>query len=359
MNFLFEPIPPDNIWNETTSPIAFSIGEFAVRWYSLFIFIGFFFAILLTIIKLWKFYKVPVDPFYWYCMMGIPTSILGGRIWSCMIGDAKWYEFFNFATGGMAIEGAVILTVILGLCWFPYILRKPKYQVRDIFSEPVAVRQVSTWVYADAIVPTILIGQIIGRWGNYFNQELYGPIVTNEAFANWLKIHLPYMYVQNDGNYHQPLFLWEGLLNAGGLLLLYIGAEFVPNKKSGDLAISYFLWYGIVRLCLEPLRASSYTFWLTYLMSSLWVAVALILLLFNHLLIWKIRKYHLFLLIKTYIIYFSIKWWQSLKLKIFRHTKSQKTEEIRKIININDQKYQNQKQHFIRSHQQMLYYLGR
>jgi phosphatidylglycerol:prolipoprotein diacylglycerol transferase len=141
--------------------------------------------------------------------------------------------------------------------------------------------------------------------------------------------------------------------------LLYIGAEFVPNKKSGDLAISYFLWYGIVRLCLEPLRASSYTFWLTYLMSSLWVAVALILLLFNHLLIWKIRKYHLFLLIKTYIIYFSIKWWQSLKLKIFRHTKSQKTEEIRKIININDQKYQNQKQHFIRSHQQMLYYLGR
>jgi phosphatidylglycerol:prolipoprotein diacylglycerol transferase len=69
------------------------------------------------------------------------------------------------------------------------------------------------------------------------------------------------------------------------LLLLYVGAEFIPHKKAGDQAIAYFIWYGIVRLCLEPLRDSQFSYKMTYIMSALWVVIGVVLLISNHLLI--------------------------------------------------------------------------
>jgi phosphatidylglycerol:prolipoprotein diacylglycerol transferase len=66
------------------------------------------------------------------------------------------------------------------MIYFLLILRLPKFQIRDDeFGEKPAVRRVSIWVYADCIVPAILLGQVIGRWGNYFNQELYGSIIND------------------------------------------------------------------------------------------------------------------------------------------------------------------------------------
>ena len=131
------------------------------------------------------------------CLIGIPVAILGARFWSCCIGDCQWYQFFDFSTGGLAIQGGVVLTVIAALIFFPLILKSNKYKVRDIKTDPQdpQVRQVSMWVYVDAIVPCILIGQVLGRWGNYFNQELYGSIISDQSFMAWLRDHLPYMYV--------------------------------------------------------------------------------------------------------------------------------------------------------------------
>jgi phosphatidylglycerol:prolipoprotein diacylglycerol transferase len=73
----------------------------------------------------------------------------------------------------------------------------------------VAVRQISSLLYFDIIIPSILIGQVIGRWGNYFNQELYGPIVTSDRMIDFLKNFLPYMNVTSiiQPGWHQPLFL--------------------------------------------------------------------------------------------------------------------------------------------------------
>ena len=81
----------------------------------------------------------------------------------------------------------------------------------------------------------------------------------------WLCKYLPYMY--KNGAYYQPLFLYEGLINLAGFLILYFGLEFIKQIKAGTIGVSYILWYGVVRLCLEPLRDSQYSFLATYVLS--------------------------------------------------------------------------------------------
>ena len=287
--------PPSNMWDESDK-IAFSIGSFTVAWYGIFMLIGFILAIFAAVMKLWKWYKVPVDAFYWFCLMGIPTAILGARFWSCCLGDAKWHDFFDFKTGGMAIEGGVVLTVLLACWWFPFILKRPSFQIRDLSKDnkdPV-IRRVSMWVYADAIIPCILLGQVVGRWGNYFNQELYGPVVTNETMCSFLQHCLPWMYVANDNAYRQPLFLYESFANFCFFFIIYFGIECIPTRKAGDLGIIYFLWYGVLRMCMEPFREKQFTFTSTYVMTGIWIAVALVLLVLNEVVFPKLRHYQVY-----------------------------------------------------------------
>ncbi len=293
MNWLTTVPGPDNPFDVLAgdgSEIAFHIGSLTIAWYGLFVFFGFVAAIIFAVIKLWKWYKVPVDPFYWFCLMGIPMAIFGARFWSCCLGDAKWNSFWEFKGGGLAIEGGVMFTVLLACWWFPFILKRPKYQIRDLSKDtnkPV-IRRVSMWVYVDAVVPCILLGQFFGRWGNYFNQELYGPTLNNDSFCWFLRDCLPRMYI--NGEWHHPLFFYEALANLAFFLILYFGIEMIPSRKAGDLGIVYFLWYGILRMSLEPLRASQYTFHVTYITTGLWIAAGIIILLLNHLLICKLRN---------------------------------------------------------------------
>ena len=314
---LFSPVAPDPSvpYVPGVSNVAFTIGSLSIDWYGIFITIGFVLAIVLSILKLKLWYKVKTDPFYYYCLMGIPLAIIGARFWSCCIGDGHWNEFFLFWRGGLAIQGGVIADIILALWWFPFILKKPKYRVRDALLSPEkpAVRQVSMWVYADAIIPCILIGQIVGRWGNYFNQEVYGLLITptdgNMWFLNFMSKVLPYMYVNNLGGYVQPLFLYEGMINSVGLIFLYVCMEFIPKVKSGTIGMSYFLWYGIVRISLEPLRYQQYTFDNTYIMTGIWIGLAAIAILLNQLsIIPKTRKYRCKFWIGENIVW----WWNSM-----------------------------------------------
>ena len=307
------PPGPSKYWNDDART-AFSIGNFTIEWYGVFVAIGFILAIVLVIVKLNFWYKIKSDPFYYYCLMGIPLAILGARFWSCCIGDAQWSSFFNIRNGGLAIQGGVIADILLAFWWFPFILKKPQYHIRDTLLTPEqpVVRQVSMWLYADAIMPCILIGQIIGRWGNYFNQELYGAIITpseaNMWYLNFLSKVLPYMYVKDNSNYMQPLFLYEGILNFVGLILIYVAMEFIPKIKAGSLGISYIIWYSLIRICLEGLRDAQFSFKTgTYTMCGLWFGFAIVLLLLNQCnVIPKTRKYHCKFMIYEDTIYFWI-----------------------------------------------------
>jgi phosphatidylglycerol:prolipoprotein diacylglycerol transferase len=83
------------------------------------------------------------------------------------------------------------------------------------------------------------------------------------------------------------------------LALIFFVGEFIPKKKLGDLGFFYFIWYGILRLSLEPLRESQYSFTSTYVMSALWLAIGIILIVLNHTVLYRIRKYSLIQTIKN------------------------------------------------------------
>ena len=210
-----------------------------------------------------------------------------------------WYPMLFLAVGiennvsGLKLFIFTLIMYILVITIFPYILRKPKYNVKTKFNNNVYVRQVSMWVYADAIIPCILVGQIIGRWGNFFNQEVYGAIVINpEVSFAWLKTLMPAVYDNMfiNGSFRQPLFLYESFANFWVFLILYVGLEFVKFRKAGDLGILYFVFYGIVRLIMEPFRDNDFEFVATIVTSVLFIVIGITLLVLNHLVISKNRK---------------------------------------------------------------------
>lgn len=285
-NTLLGSVPaPEHIW---TSEDAIAFGP--VRWYAIFIIIGFIVAIVASCLKMWKRYKISTEPFYWFILFGVPLAIFGANFGSCVLGrpaGKDWSEFWTQFGTGLAIEWGILFVVIAALIYFPLVLKRPKYRVRDVFGPTHEVKKVSFWMYADAIMPCILIAQFVGRWGNYFNQEVYGATVTNDSLAWFLHNCLPYMYV--GGEWKQPLFLWEGLANLAMFFILYFGIEFIPQRKAGDMAGGYILWYGSLRLGLEPLRDQQYKSMTTMIFSGIFVAVGALIILYNHLLACKVR----------------------------------------------------------------------
>lgn len=297
----------DNHLTDSSSPpippIAFWIGESPIYWYGIMIFFGFMFAITLIVLKLKYWYKIPIEPFYWFTFLAIPIAILGARTWSYVIGDSSaatasefFKEFWEFQ--GLAIQGGVFAVFAVSLIYFPMILRKDKYKVRTKLNGIEQIKQVSSFVYADAILPAVLVGQAIGRWGNMFNQELYGSIVTNpsESFG-WLETLFPSVYEQmfiatETGGieyFRQPLFLYESFSNIILFLILWVGFDFFYRRKAGDLAAGYFIGYGIIRLIMEPLRAEEFNFTSTIVVTSLTIFFSVIFIILNHLVISKNR----------------------------------------------------------------------
>lgn len=121
------------------------------------------------------------------------------------------------------------------------------------------------WKWADVIVPGVFVMQAIGRWGNFFNQELYGPPTTlpwgiaiecENRVAAWSCAQYP----EATTAFH-PLFLYESLSGLlGAVTLLWLARRFGPRLRPGDLALLFFAWYAVVRFALEPLRTGNWTF---------------------------------------------------------------------------------------------------
>ena len=114
----------------------------------------------------------------------------------------------------------------------------------------------------DTIVPTILLGQAIGRWGNFFNSEVYGQTVALNSGWNWLPgvISGQMGWDCAEGMIHVPLFLIESMLNIAGYFLIAYLIPFLwkKNRGLGVLSGFYLLWYGVVRIIMEPLRDSNF-----------------------------------------------------------------------------------------------------
>ncbi|MGH1026697.1 prolipoprotein diacylglyceryl transferase, partial [Bacillus paranthracis] len=111
------------------------------------------------------------------------------------------------------------------------------------------------WKLADIAAPSILLGQAIGRWGNFMNQEAHGDEVTRQFLEG---LHLPdfiinQMYI--DGVYYHPTFLYESLWNFAGVILLLALRK--VNLRRGELFFTYLIWYSVGRFFVEGLRTDS------------------------------------------------------------------------------------------------------
>ena len=148
----------------------------------------------------------------------------------------------------------------------------------------------SFWKWADVVAPGLFVMQAIGRWGNFFNQELYGP-PTNLPWgiaidcAHRVAAYPCTTYPEATTGF-QPLFLYESISGIlGAITLLWIARRWGPRMRPGDLVLIWFIWYAAVRLVLETLRTENWTLLgipTAMIVSTVVIVVAALLLVYRH-----------------------------------------------------------------------------
>lgn len=229
-------------------PVAFSIGPLEVRWYGLLIVSGIILAYFVAQREALK--RGLGDDFLSDLLIwAIPIAIISARIYYVSM---KWDYYsvhpdkiIEIWNGGIAIHGALIGSFLTG-----YIFCR--------------IKKVSFLKVADILAPSILIGQIVGRWGNFVNQEAYGGPVSLEFLQNLLlpDFIINQMYIEELGSYVHPTFLYESVWNIIGLIILLVLRK--VNLQRGTIIFSYLIWYSIGRFFIEGLRTDS-----LYLVGSL------------------------------------------------------------------------------------------
>ena len=133
------------------------------------------------------------------------------------------------------------------------------------------------------MVVSLILGQAIGRWGNFMNSEAYGPVTTLETLKN---LHIPQFIIDGmhiNGNYYHPTFLYESLWCLIGFLILLFMKKSRAFKK-GTTFSTYLIWYGIGRFLIESLRQDSLYFGtlrIAQLVSILGIIIGVIILIRN------------------------------------------------------------------------------
>lgn len=248
--------------------VAFSVFGHHIYWYGVIIAAGFLLAVAFGLWKAPKFGLDPdqiIDAIY----IVVPSAIIGARLYYVIFNPAVCYDADGsfsllravaFWDGGLAIYGGVIATVFTA--W--------------LFCK---VRKVDFWSGMDITSYGLLIGQLVGRWGNFVNVEAYGGITTlpwrmcSASIANelWrdglLETEAAYQSVIDGTLGVHPTFLYESLWNLlGFILLLFLMKK--GRKFNGQMFLSYVIWYGLGRAAIEGLRTDSLYFFGTGIRSS-------------------------------------------------------------------------------------------
>ena len=171
-----------------------------------------------------------------FALSVIPAAIGGARLYYVAF---EWEAYASHPLsilyiweGGLAIYGAVIGGAIAAL----------------IFS---LVRKVSFADLADLTAPSLILGQAIGRWGNFVNQEAYGRLIENPS----LQFFPLAVYIEAVGEWHMATFFYESLWNFIGFWILWLNRNKVTAR--GNLFLGYLCWYGLGRAVIEGWRTDS------------------------------------------------------------------------------------------------------
>lgn len=176
-------------------------------------------------------------------VFAIPAAILFARIyyvifeWDRYVGG-PWWDVFAVWEGGIAIHGALIGSVLTAIIY-------------------ARVKKVSFWQLADIAAPSLILGQAIGRWGNFMNQEAHGGPIT-EATYNSFHQYLPDFIMNQmciEGVMYHPTFLYESLWNILVFILLLVLRRFNPLR--GEIFLTYIISYSVGRFFIEAMRMDS------------------------------------------------------------------------------------------------------
>lgn len=237
--------------------IAFRVFGWPIHWYGIIIAAGFLLAVMYCSRKA-DIYGIEQDDIVDLLLYAVPLCIIGARLYYVIFyldlyrdaeGRLEFGKMVRIWDGGLAIYGAVIMAIIVAF----------------LFCKKRGIRFLSL---ADLGVFGLLIGQLVGRWGNFVNVEAYGSLTD-----------LPWrmgIYDTVDGVYQymevHPTFLYESLWNLAGFLLLALVVA-KHRKFDGQLFWSYIFWYGLGRAWIEGLRTDSLYFFSTGLRVSQVLAI--------------------------------------------------------------------------------------
>lgn len=226
------------------------IGNFQIMYYALCIITGMLLATFLSGL-LMKRRNMSSDFVFTLFIVCIPSALICTRLFYCITDGMpirEWFSWESIRNGGLSVIGGVIGGVGAGFA-------------------VCKIKKVNFLRAADCVVVNILIAQVLGRWGNFFNKEVYGNVVTNPS-QQWFPFAVPISpdrftygigsFSDPNSVWHYAFFFYEMLFNLIGWALLFTLMWKFYKKPNGLGTFGYFAWYGIVRSVMEPLRDPSY-----------------------------------------------------------------------------------------------------
>lgn len=247
----------------TIDRVAFTLFGHNIYWYGVIIAVGFLLAVLYCC-KICPRFGLDSDRLIDMLFFAVPLSIVGARAYYVAFNPAiarnpdgswSWARAVAIWDGGGAIYGSIIAAVLTVIVF-------------------CRVRKLNTWTMMDVGCYGLLIGQAVGRWGNFVNMEAYGSVtdvpwrMSGQAIADWLVREgqitdtAVYDSICNGTLGVHPTFFYESMWNVLGFCLLVLLAK-KWRKCDGQMFLSYVAWYGVGRFFIEGLRTDSLYFFST------------------------------------------------------------------------------------------------
>ena len=222
--------------------VFIQIGGFSIYWYGVIIATGLFIGLYLAQKEANRL-GLKKDTILDLVIIAAPVAIIFARVYYVIFEweqyqSGPWWKIFAVWEGGIAIHGALIGAVLTGILY-------------------ARVKEISFFKIADIIAPSLILGQAIGRWGNFMNQEAHGGAMSAAAYENFHQ-YLPDFIMNQmciEGTYYYPTFLYESFWN----ILVFIGLIILRKKNPlrGEVFLSYLMMYSVGRFFIEGLRTDS------------------------------------------------------------------------------------------------------
>jgi phosphatidylglycerol---prolipoprotein diacylglyceryl transferase len=264
-------------------PIIFQIGPFSLHWYGLIM-------VVAIVVAAW------VAGSYVARHGQASSTIWDMLLWviiPALIGERLYYVFIQSPRGPNGLEHYLANPIEILEIW-----RGGLHIYGAFIFGGIALALYALWkklpllIYLDAVALALPLGQAIGRWANFINQELYGPPTTLPWGLRIDATHRipPYndMPRYPESVRFHPLFLYESIANLLGFVLIFwISRRFKQRLRNGDLFLIYLIYYPFVRFCLEFFRTDSWffpgtPFNVVHLLSAITIVTAITLLIVRH-----------------------------------------------------------------------------